>query len=297
MSDVTVITPGSLSEAKDLASTLAQARTLPQALQKAPADVLAIILAGAELGLAPMQSLRGIVLIDGRPTLSADAMGALVKSRRDVCAYLVLEYSDATRATYRTQRVGDPQPTTMTFTIEDAQRAGLRGSAWQRYPAAMLRARALSAICRAVYPDLLLGVYDPEELEARLDIPPPTERDVTPTASAQSTPTPPPASPPRRKRHMLQTETGEVVPLGGGTRRTEDGTSGATGAVATTPGRTPWDDICAAAREAGVPWRHGADWLRARGRGRPSEVRPEDVEEYRALLAREMAAAGAGGES
>jgi hypothetical protein len=175
---LTIITPKTLSEAKELSAMLAGARTIPEALQKSPADVMAIVMAGAELGLAPMQAIRALVLIKGKPTLSADAMGALVKSRRDVCQYLVVKHSDGQRATYETQRVGDPTPTTMGFTIEEARAANLTGDNWKRFPAAMLRARALSAICRAVYPDLLLGVYDPDELA-------PEPRDVTPR------PTPP----------------------------------------------------------------------------------------------------------
>ena len=170
---LTVITPKTLAEAKELSAMLAGARTIPEALQKSPADVMAIVMAGAELGLAPMQAIRALVLIKGKPTLSADAMGALVKSRRDVCQYLVVKHSDGQRATYETQRVGDPTPTVMGFTLDEAKVAGLSGDSWRKFPAAMLRARALSAICRTVYPDLLLGVYDPDELA-------PEPRDVTP---------------------------------------------------------------------------------------------------------------------
>jgi hypothetical protein len=190
---ITIISPRSLTEAKELASTLAGARTIPEALQKSPADVLAIVMAGAELGLAPMQSVRALVLIKGKPTLSADAMGALVKSRRDVCQFLMLRHSDGTKATYETQRVGDPAPTTMSFTIEEAKAAGLAGNDnWRKFPAAMLRARALSAICRAVYSDLILGVYDPDELAP--DAPKPqVEREVN---AAPVIVEAPPASPP-----------------------------------------------------------------------------------------------------
>lgn len=188
---ITIITPRSLSEAKELATTLSAARTIPESLQKSPADCMAIIMAGAELGLAPMQSIRALVLIKGKPTLSADAMGALVKSRRDVCEYLLLKHSDATRATYATKRAGDPEPTTMGFTIDEAKAAGLAGNDnWRKFPAAMLRARALSAICRAVYPDLLLGVYDPDELaEAPRDVTPP--RASPPTIESTATVLPP----------------------------------------------------------------------------------------------------------
>lgn len=179
-SEITIISPKSLAEAKELSKTLSEANTIPQALRKSPADVLAIVMAGAELGLAPMQSIRGIVLIQGKPTLSADAMGALVKSRKDVCEYLMLKHTDGNRATYVTKRNGEPEATTMAFTIEEARVAGLTGENWKKYPAAMLRARALSAICRAVYPDLLLGVYDPDEISSPVSI---VEKDVTPHPS------------------------------------------------------------------------------------------------------------------
>lgn len=266
---ITILSPRNLTEAKELASTLSSARTIPEALQKAPADVLAIVMAGAELGLAPMQSLRALVLIKGKPTLSADAMGALVKSRRDVCQFLTLDSSDATRATYSTQRVGDPKPTTLSFTIEEARTAGLNGDNWRKFPAAMLRARALSAICRAVYPDLILGVYDPEELEH-------VEKEV-----------PPPSSPPRR-RHPLQREDGKVVEMAAVPQtpaETVEALEASVAAVLPQPGRTPWDDLCAAAKDNGIPWRKAADWLKAtRGKGKPSEVTADDVEAYRAQL-------------
>jgi hypothetical protein len=183
-SELVVIAPKSIEEARGLAKELSPAHTLPEALRQKPADILAIILTGAELGLAPMQAVRGIQIIKGRPTLAADTMGALVKRRSDVCEYLVLKESTAERAVYEAKRKGDPSPTTMAFTMADAQRARIKSDMYEKYPAQMLRARCLSAICRAVFPDLCLGLYDPEELA---DVPAPAERDVTPAPSIPRT--------------------------------------------------------------------------------------------------------------
>jgi hypothetical protein len=280
---ITIITPKSLSEAKELAQTLAAARSIPEVLQKSPADVLAIVLAGAELGLAPMQSIRGIRLIKGQPALSADAMGALVKARRDVCQYLLLVESTPQRATYRTQRVGDPQPTELTYTLEDAQRAGLTsGDNWRKYPAAMLRARCLSAICRAVYPDLLLGVYDPEEL-ASVEPPRPAQpAEVVDavvqaaTAAAVSTPAPQP-SPPQVAQPLPPQP--ESVPA-------QRASPPAAGVVIENGARLPKTDnphyaeLLRLAKEAGEPWSVTSRWLKARGRKRPADVTKEDVEAW-----------------
>lgn len=149
---------------QELAKTLSVSALIPAALHNKTPDVLAVMLTGQELGLGPMQSLRAIQIIKGKPTLSADLMGALCRQRRDICEYIKLVESTALVARYETKRAGDPSPTPMSFTIEQAKTAGLTGDNWQKYPAAMLRARALSALCRAVYPDLILGLYDPEEL-------------------------------------------------------------------------------------------------------------------------------------
>lgn len=171
-SSLTIISPTTFAEAKELSTYLSNANTMPAALKKSPADVLAIVMAGAELGLAPMQAIRGIHLIEGKPTLSADAMGALVKASPK-CEYLQCTVTTDKIATFVTKRVGDPEPTTLSFTIEEANLAGLnrptqsgKPSNWTKFPKAMLRARAQSAICRLVYSDLMLGVYDPDELEA-----------------------------------------------------------------------------------------------------------------------------------
>ncbi len=179
--ETTAITlvPRTATEARDVSAMLAPAALLPAALRQKPADVLAIVLTGAELGLGPMQSIRGIHLIEGKPSLSADLIAALVMRRSDVCEYLRVVQSTAKVATYETRRKGHPTPTSMSFTIEQAQGAGLAGRGnWAKYPDAMLRARAVTALCRAVYPDLVGGLYDADELgEAR---------DVTPSGPALS---------------------------------------------------------------------------------------------------------------
>lgn len=163
--EIVVVSPKDVGEAKSLSKDLALSALMPQALRKKPEDVLAIVLAGAELGLAPMTAIRGIHLIQGKMSLSADLMGALV-NRSTACEYLTLIESTATLATYETKRRGSPAPTRMSFTIEQARRAGvLENPTWQRYPEAMLRARCLAVICRAVYPDLCLGLYDEDSAE------------------------------------------------------------------------------------------------------------------------------------
>ncbi len=181
MSDALAVVRAPLSETKELVRDLSASTLIPAALKKTPADILLVILTGQELGLAPLQSLRSIHVIDGKPSMSADLMGSLCM-RHAACEYLTMTESTDKVATYEAKRRGVPKPVVLSFTSEQAKVAGLTGKGnWAKYPAAMLRARCLSAICRAVFPDAVGGIYDSDsgEIEAR-----PVPASVTPIRSA-----------------------------------------------------------------------------------------------------------------
>ena len=169
-----VYEPINISEAMQLAKTLLESRLLPRAITTQQ-QAFTIMATGKEMGLTAMQALRSIHVIEGKPSCSSDLILALCKRTPGVCRYFRLVKSDATVATFETLREGDPSPTVMSFTIEEAKAAQLTGKDnWKKYPAAMLRARCIAALARAVYPDLVLGVYETDELSPR------AERDVTP---------------------------------------------------------------------------------------------------------------------
>lgn len=157
--------PSSLAEAEHLSNKLAESNIIPAPLRKKPADVLVTLMTGRELGLGPMQSLRGIYVIDGKGVASSDLIVGLVK-RSAACRFFRLVESTDEIATYETHREGEPEPTKMSFTIDQAKKANLAGkNNWKTYPAAMLRARCSAALARAVYPDLAMGMYDTDEAE------------------------------------------------------------------------------------------------------------------------------------
>lgn len=132
---------------------------------KSSEQALLVMMSGRDLGMSYAQSLRAFHVIEGRPTLSADGMVAACLVRRDVCeSFRTIEATNE-KATVETKRVGQAAQR-YTFSIDDARRAGVAGKGtWQKYPSRMLLARARSALARDVYPDLLLGLYDPDELE------------------------------------------------------------------------------------------------------------------------------------
>jgi len=125
-----------------------------------------IIITGHELGLSPAQSLRGIYVVKGKPVLAADTMVAVVR-RSGLCESWHIVESTPERCTITTRRKGETHDAERTWTIADAKRAGLlTNGTWGAYPAAMLRHRCASDLARQEYPDVILGMYDPEEMES-----------------------------------------------------------------------------------------------------------------------------------
>ena len=128
-----------------------------------PEAAAVVLLTGRELGLAPMASLRGIYEVSGRPVLAADMMVAVVRRSGHCESWRVVESTPHT-CTITTLRRGESEPESVTWTAEDAKRAGCGGQTWQRFPRQMLAHRAAAELARGVYPDVLLGLYTPDEL-------------------------------------------------------------------------------------------------------------------------------------
>lgn len=157
--------PGSFQEAMEMSKFLATSNLIPTAIRGKPADVMLIMMKGRELGLSVMQSLGEIYVVEGRPSASAKLKVGLCLQRPDVCEYFTMVESTDRKATFKTKRRGHPE-VTLTYTIEQAQQAGLTNRAnWKNHPAAMLRARCESALVDAVYQDISQGMVTPDEAE------------------------------------------------------------------------------------------------------------------------------------
>lgn len=153
---------------REMSEALHESGLLPSWI-KTPMAALAVIQKGKELGLQPMYALARISMIEGKPCCDAEGMAAMIYRDHGPNALTFVETTpDACTIEYR--RAGG-RPGRLTFTIEDARRAGLLNKQnWKNYPQAMLRARAISAAARMAFPDTIGGLYTPEELGAEVSI-------------------------------------------------------------------------------------------------------------------------------
>lgn len=161
----TMPTPREWEAMRAMAETVCNTDFVPRDFRGRPEAVLAAILAGRELGIGPMQSLKDISIIDGRPALAAHLVLALL--RKGGVTILDSE-STAERAWIRAQRAGG-EVCEVEWTIEEAKTAGLAipgKKNWEKYPADMLWARAVGRLGRRLGSDLLAGMpYTAEETD------------------------------------------------------------------------------------------------------------------------------------
>lgn len=150
------------------ANTLAKAMMVPREYRNKPADIVAAALIGRELGMSPMMSLQNLHVIEGRPTLKAQTMVALVRAAGHSITTRELRADDGTflGVECHGQRKDTGDEETASFTMTDAQTAQLaQKDNWRKYPDQMCYARAVSKLCRRLYPDVIIGIsYTPEEM-------------------------------------------------------------------------------------------------------------------------------------
>lgn len=155
------VVDGWLAVASDvikLASVIAPTEFVPAEYRDNPPAVAAAILAGRELGIGPMTSLRHVQVVKGTPTLSAEYKRARVLSAGHEFDILEL---NTTRCRVAGRRKGSNKPPLeITFTIEDARTAGLikDKGAWRTRPRRMLFARAGSELCDFLFSDVVNGL-------------------------------------------------------------------------------------------------------------------------------------------
>ena len=151
--------------------------------------VVAVFMAGYEMGMGPMQALASFDVIGGKVVMKPEAMRALVMHEGHT--FILREGTDPDEGRYaeaecRRSDWPEGQSETYRYSMMDAQLAGLSTKDnWKKMPRAMLDARTTGGAARRYFPDVIQGMsYTPEEIGDSL-------RDARqPTPEAPSAPEP-----------------------------------------------------------------------------------------------------------
>ena len=138
-----------------------------------PEQAMAIMLKGYKLGLSLTASFEFVQVVEGKPTLSPRGCLALLQ-QSPVCKRIAIEDKvDANGAPLSctvTMERDNGFSYTVEYSMEDAERAGLvkPRSGWEKYPANMLRWRAVGFCADVVFPDVIGGMKRADELGAEI---------------------------------------------------------------------------------------------------------------------------------
>lgn len=137
------------------------------------AQAIVKVMAGQELGFAPIASMTGVYIVKGKVSLSANLIAAAVKRsgrytfrvRNHDAQVCEIEFFELDKAGNK-ESIG-----ISSFSMQEAAQAQLASSAtWKNFPRNMLYARAMSNGAKWYCPDVFGGpVYTPDELGATID--------------------------------------------------------------------------------------------------------------------------------
>lgn len=181
-----------IDEMKRWAETIIDSGLLPNSITE-PEQVITIVQHGKELGLTPHIALNNIHVIAGRPVISSSMLGAMLKKHG--VEWLITEDfvtidspngKPDKRTTYEFYWKSSVTDAVMksgfSITWNQMAIAGYTDKQnWSKYPKEMMRARCLSYAVRAMFPEVLLGMYSDVELNDVAAELGDTERDIVVT--------------------------------------------------------------------------------------------------------------------
>jgi hypothetical protein len=155
-----------LADIERMASAMAGSRMFGV---NTPDQAMALMLVAQSEGRHPASVAKDYHVVQGRPTLKADAILARFQEAGGTVEW----------TTYTNEKVegrfSHPQGGSITidWDMNRAKAAGLAAKdVWKQYPRSMLRARCISEAVRTIYPVVLGGMYTPEEVSDFRGVPP-----------------------------------------------------------------------------------------------------------------------------
>ena len=213
------LAPSNWAELNAMARTIGGSGLWPGI--RTPEQAIAVVSLGAAMGFTAPQALQLFHIVEGRPSLSAAGPAAVMQASPEI-EYVHPVEASTERCVLEGKRRGAPGPVRACYTIEEAIKAGRcsrnpkgvivapgrsgKPGAWETATEDMLYARALSRLARRLAPDLLMGIYVPDEMEQ-------ITADDAPRIEARPEPTPAPAS--RRNATPAETVARRVSALRG----------------------------------------------------------------------------------
>lgn len=187
-----IFSPEGMDRLVRFATLMADSKaTVPQHLAGKPADCLAVTMQAAQWGMNPFAVAQKTHVVNGTLGYEAQLVNAVVSSSNLLSTRLNYRWdgdwskvngksdkSPSLTVTVSAVLKGEAEPRELTISMAQA---GVRNSPlWEQDPRQQLAYLCVKRWARLHAPDVLLGVYTPDELQ---DATPRVERDITPPAA------------------------------------------------------------------------------------------------------------------
>lgn len=190
-----IFSPEGMNQLVRFAELMSQSKaTVPQHLAGKPADCLAVTMQAAQWGMNPFAVAQKTHVVNGTLGYEAQLVNAVVSSSNLLATRLNYRWDgDWSKVNGKTDKSpnltvtvwatlkGESAPRELTISMAQA---GVRNSPlWEQDPRQQLAYLCVKRWARLHSPDVLLGVYTPDELQ---ETAPRAERDITPAPATAS---------------------------------------------------------------------------------------------------------------
>ena len=132
--------------------------------------IFAVVQKAKSLKINAFDALLGsLYYLNGKVGMSAEMMNTLIRSNGH--SIVKDTKSNDNVCILHGKRCDNGDTWTESFSIDDAKRAGIYKNVWEKYPRNMCFNRALSNLARQLFPDVIKGCYEIEELKSINDTP------------------------------------------------------------------------------------------------------------------------------
>jgi hypothetical protein len=211
------LTPTSMDSAMQLAEMMARGKLVPTHLQNSPGDCLMVIEAAMRWGMSPFAVAQCTSVIQGKLMFEGKLVAAALNASGIMAARLDYEFTgtnDNRVVTVRGKLVGETKAREITLSLEAAK---TNNQMWTKQPDQQLVYAGTRVWARRHAPEVMLGVYAPEEFEqmreeqfngttieakAEAPPPPPSRRDAI-NKEIPLSPATPPSNGNGKTRHSI----------------------------------------------------------------------------------------------
>lgn len=129
------------------------------------AGIFAILQKAESLGMPQMEALNGgLYVVNGKVGMSTESMASMIRSKGH--SIIKDPKSNDGVCILHGKRADNGDTWTVSFSVEDAKRAGLFKGVFEKYQAVMCYNRACSMLARQLFPDIIKGAgYTMDELK------------------------------------------------------------------------------------------------------------------------------------